>query len=476
MKIYSVATGLRLYGTGYRFRTPVYREGRVSGGTLTGNLVLVASGDLTFGLRQLPGGRLAYENLPKVDHSYADQLPGAVEPHGNPWTAMNQLARQIRSSGITRVDGNVVIDNRLFREYDGFPDGKMPAIWFNENLVDLLVKPSRVGRPATIAPRPVTPSYTIINRVTTVGRKQTTTINVTEPSPGRLLVAGQIAAGGGPVLRVWEVDHPSAFARTAMIIALRRAGVAVSAPATGANPAALLPARGSYRRSQRVALHVSATFAQYAKLILKVSYNRGADLMVCLAAVRLHSRNCQAGIKAEVRTATMVGVPRGSLFPQDGAGSDDQGRSSPHALAMFLRGVVNTRYGRALRAGLPILGRDGTLANVLTHSPAAGHAQIKTGNRVVGNPAGQLMVLGNSLAGYATTRSGRRVTFMIATGNVPITTPEGFLTIVSDQAKMVGRSGATSDAVALRRCAQRGRPGSRLAAPARARCASSSPA
>ena len=60
------------------------------------------------------------------------------------------------------------------------------------------------------------------------------------------------------------------------------------------------------------------------------------------------------------------------------------------------------------------------MANVLPNSPAAGHAQIKTGNRVVGNPAGQIMVLGNSLAGYIHTRSGRRVTVMIAVGNVPL--------------------------------------------------------
>ncbi len=146
MKLYSVATGLRLYGTRYRFRTPVYREGTVADGTLTGNLVLVGSGDLTFGLRELPGGRLAYENLPRADHSYADQLPGCVEPHGNPWLAMRQLAQRVRASGITRINGNVVIDDRLFRPYD-FPDGEVSPIWFNENLVDLLVKPGRRRRP-----------------------------------------------------------------------------------------------------------------------------------------------------------------------------------------------------------------------------------------------------------------------------------------------------------------------------------------
>lgn len=66
-----------------------------------------------------------------------------------------------------------------------------------------------------------------------------------------------------------------------------------------------------------------------------------------------------------------------------------------------------------------------------------GHAQVKTGNRVVGTPFDQIIVLGNSLAGYIQTKSGRQVTFMIAIGNVPISTPEEVLTITADQARMV---------------------------------------
>jgi D-alanyl-D-alanine carboxypeptidase len=52
-------------------------------------------------------------------------------------------------------------------------------------------------------------------------------------------------------------------------------------------------------------------------------------------------------------------------------------------------------------------------------------------------PAGQIVVLGNSLAGYAETKSGRRVVFMIAVGNVPIATPQAFATVTADQARMV---------------------------------------
>ena len=86
---------------------------------------------------------------------------------------------------------------------------------------------------------------------------------------------------------------------------------------------------------------------------------------------------------------------------------------------------------------LPILGVDGTLANVLTDSPAAGHAQIKTGNRAVGTSADQLILLGNTLAGYIHAASGRRLTTMIAVGNVPFASLADFEAVTTDQAKMV---------------------------------------
>jgi D-alanyl-D-alanine carboxypeptidase len=77
------------------------------------------------------------------------------------------------------------------------------------------------------------------------------------------------------------------------------------------------------------------------------------------------------------------------------------------------------------------------MANVLSDSPAAGHAQVKTGNRAVGTPADQLIVLGNSLAGYIQAKSGRQVTFMIAVGNVPVSSFAEFLTVTEDQARMI---------------------------------------
>jgi len=438
MKIYSTMTALQDYGPDYRFRTPLYREGVVTGGTLHGNLVLVGSGDLTFGLREQTGGTLAYENLPELDHSYANTgLPDAVEPKGDPLAALDQLAGMVRASGITAVDGNVVIDDRLFTPYNQFPDGLISPIWVNENLIDIEVTPGAEGKTATVKWRPMTASYVVQDQVSTAAAGQATSVAVNEPTPGTLVVTGQIAADSKPTLVVSEIADPSAFARTALIEALQRAGVSVTATPTGPNPEALLPPKGSYQKADMIGEHVSDTLAQYLTLILKVSYNRGADLMTCLAAVAAGSTDCQQGLVAEHKTITSFGVPSPGAVLFDGAGSDDRNRSSPSALVTFLRHAATTPNGRILFDALPILGRNGTLANVLVKSPAAGHAQIKTGNRVVGNAANQIIVLGNSLAGYVETKSGKRVVLMIAVGNVPISTSTEFLDVTTDQAKMV---------------------------------------
>ena len=232
----------------------------------------MGSGDLSFGLRKEPDGSLSYENLPELDHSYATVgLPGAVEPKGDPLGALNELAADVKAAGISHVNGNVVIDDRLFTPKQ-WPDGLISPIWVNENLIDIEVTPgATAGKPTSIDWRPQTASYTVDDRATTVDPKGTTTLEVNEPTPGHLVVTGTIAAGPSPTLVVHEIDDPSAFARTAFIEALKRAGVTVTATPTGPNPANLLPAKGSYRPSDKLGEHTSADLAAYVKLIMKVS-------------------------------------------------------------------------------------------------------------------------------------------------------------------------------------------------------------
>jgi serine-type D-Ala-D-Ala carboxypeptidase/endopeptidase (penicillin-binding protein 4) len=431
MKTYSTAAALKAYSPQYRFRTPVYRTGARNGAVLHGNLVLVASGDFSFGLRDRPDGTLAFNSLPQIDHNYAyTGIPGAaLVPNSNPLAALDELARKVRTAGIVRVEGNVVIDDRLFKEYNGWPDGLISPIWVNENLIDITVTPARPGRAATLQWRPKTPTIAIRSRVTTIASgAKTQPLDVTQAQAGTIEVSGEIAADAQPTLVAAPIERPADFARVAFIESLRRAGVAVAARDSGSNPVGLLPNPDAYSRSTMVAEHLSPPLAQYVKVILKVSYNRGADLMVCLVAVRARSRTCTDGLAPEVRTIDALGVSPQSTIVYDGAGSEDNGRTSPADEATFLRELLGVPWGHFIRDGMEIFGVDGLQALNGVGTPAAGKVRMKDGARIVGSPSGQSYLPAKTAVGYIDAKSGRKLVFGIFLNDIPTTPAAGFAT------------------------------------------------
>jgi D-alanyl-D-alanine carboxypeptidase/D-alanyl-D-alanine-endopeptidase (penicillin-binding protein 4) len=74
----------------------------------------------------------------------------------------------------------------------------------------------------------------------TVAAGKPTTLTVSPQTVGPV-VSGNIAADSGKQLRVAAIDHPPAFARTALIEALGRSGVSVTVAPTGKNPSSKLP-------------------------------------------------------------------------------------------------------------------------------------------------------------------------------------------------------------------------------------------
>jgi len=82
---------------------------------------------------------------------------------------------------------------------------------------------------------------------------------------------------------------------------------------------------------------------------------------------------------------------------------------------------------------LPVLGKDGTLWNIQTRSPAAGHVFAKTGTYQVSDLLNdQMMVTGKGLAGYMTTASGRRLAFAIYANNVEVRDGAAVTAVVGD--------------------------------------------
>ncbi|MFB6437100.1 D-alanyl-D-alanine carboxypeptidase/D-alanyl-D-alanine-endopeptidase [Streptomyces sp. NPDC056411] len=420
-KLFGVSGTWRTLGGGHRFVTPIHAVGRRRYGTLSGNLVLVAQGDLTLGGRTRKNGTVAFTD---IDHTYANLIPGATLTPQNPLAGIDELARQVRASGIRRVNGDVLVDPRLFRPDPELDPTPTPLI-LNDNVIDLLTTPgSGPGAPAGLEVRPKVAPYRVTSTVRTVAKGGPTDIDVTaSPDGTRIQLSGTIAAGSAPTLRISPVKDPNAFGRTALIEALRRAGVQVTANTTGPNPAGRLPR--SYQGVPTVARYTSPRYAEYAELILKVSHNLGANLGLCLMAVHAGSTDCEAGFPVLARFLDTAKVDRKAVQLEDARGGNPNDRTTPRALAQILTYWQHTPEARRFREALPVLGGDGTLADSCRHCPARGKVFAKTGTVGGGDALNERLAVGaETIAGYLQTGKDRFDVFFVGVNGAATATAD----------------------------------------------------
>ena len=276
-KLYSVGVTLNELGADHRFKTPVFRRGEVdNNGDLTGDLILVAKGDLTMGGRDNGNDTIAVTDF---DHCDANNLGSAILTAPDPLGGVDKLAAQVVASGIKRVSGDVIVDDRLFKQFR-VPNQSLliTPIIINDNRIDVTILPTRPDERARVEWRPHTAAFDVSRDVKTVAADDATTVTLTQPNPHQGIVGGQIAVGFVPPLpgvktlvQTFRVDDPTApqdpgaFARTIFIEALRKAGVTVRARLVGPNPSEKLPPPDSYSASNQVAELVSAPYSQGRK-------------------------------------------------------------------------------------------------------------------------------------------------------------------------------------------------------------------
>ncbi|MBX9580681.1 MAG: D-alanyl-D-alanine carboxypeptidase/D-alanyl-D-alanine-endopeptidase [Gemmataceae bacterium] len=424
-KLFSCAAALVALGPDKTFETAVYQRGVVLKGRLVGDLILVAAGDLTLGGRSSPSGKTAFKDR---DHTYANS--GLVEAEltdTNPLAALDALANQVKGAGITRVDGEVLVDDRLFAKARGSgsgPDVVSPVV-VNDNVVDVIVAPGEdEDRPAKVTTRPETAVVQVDALVGTGPAGSDSQITLTSLGENRFTVRGRVPRGGKPLVRILPADDPTVFARGLFIEALRRAGVtataAVARPTGGA-----LPPQGGYGKLRKVASFTSAPFKDAVAVTLKVSHNLYASTLPSLIAASKGDTTAEAGLREERRILEDLGVDVNAVSFGGGAGGAPADFVSPRATVQLLRGMAKRPEWDAYKAGLPVLGVDGTLAETVDKdSPARGKVAAKTGTLIWHDAANDRFLLkSKALAGVMTTRAGAELHFAVFVNNVPL--PKG---------------------------------------------------
>jgi D-alanyl-D-alanine carboxypeptidase len=462
-KLFSMGTALNQLGARHRFVTPVYRQGTLdTAGTLNGDLVLVASGDLAMGGRTLSDDTLAVSNF---DHNEANSLHNAALTTPDPLAGYRSLAAQVAASGINRIDGEVVVDDRLFQPFNFRDEFDARPIFVNDDVVDVMIDRGSAGSAAPVDWRPKSAALQVRSTLLTGSPDSALDIELKPELPSCIGSPGCIGTVSGnvpanfvppltnhyPVMRTFRITQPSNYARTVFIEALRRAGVTVMAATLEANPVQVLPAPASYAASARVAQLVSPAYDQYAKYILKVSYNLGADTSLMLFGLASNGSTTMSDALAAERAAlsTQFNVPVDQLYFIDGSGGGNTTATGTSIIAM-LRGMQAKAVFPSFFNALPTLGLDGSLSFVTdftadpTLAGAKGQVHAKTGTFVAAADAPAsasasasatpaIVLKGQSLAGYIDAQSGRRLAFALTVNNVAINGLDDVLAVFQDE-------------------------------------------
>jgi len=415
-KLLTEGTVLAKLGGDYRFHTCIYRTGPVDKrGTLKGNLILVASGDANLSNRIQPDGTLAFVD---EDHSYnGPALPG------DPLAVIRDFAAQVAAKGIHKIEGNVYVDATLMPdgEHEGGTGVTMSSIMVNDNVIDLMARPgAKAGDPADLIVSPQTSYIHFANKMSTGQANSRPVYDASDPADGKdgaleVTLSGTVPLGGGAQTVSFPVASPTQFATAALRDALRAKGIAIKPKKVGGTTENLQTFQRFYTTEFRVAEHVSPPLSEDVRITLKVSQNLHAGMgpyLLGLLAAKDKKDPLRAGFKIERAFLMDARLDLNGASQGDGAGGDWGDLFSPDFMCRYLSYWKTRPDFAVLFGGLPVLGKDGTLAKIQKDSPAAGHVFAKTGTFTAEDKLNARLTLnGKGLAGYVETKSGKMLVF-----------------------------------------------------------------
>lgn len=361
MKLISSATALATLGPDHRFRTTLVATGPLGDGVLEGDLVLVGSGDPTFGAGDDPREVL----FALVDRVIAD-------------------------TGLRAIHGDVLGDD------DCHPDETMGEGWswnyqgasyaaqvsglcFAENCATVVATAAADAQPPVIDLVPQTAYLTVENgAICSAELGRSALWAERQRASNRIRVGGRLPTDARAWRRTVSVENPTAYAATVLAEVLRERGVEITGTALDRDERPPRPER--YGDETVLATHESAPLREILVTLNKVSQNLYAEQV--LRAASRHARGdggmttAAAHAKATLRE---LGVDTTGMRIADGSGLTRLDLVRPRQLADLLTAIWGGELRETYLPTLPIAGVDGTLRGRFRDGPAAGRVRAKTG-------------------------------------------------------------------------------------------------
>lgn len=400
-KLLTGAVALQVLGPEYRWRTPVLLRGTQRGATFAGDLAVVGSGD----------------------PSVSDSLRG-----GDALSAFDPVVAALRARGIRRITGQVMAEGDAFPgatsgfgwEIDDLdtPSGAVvDELQFNEGLLRLVVRGGRSSTaPVTVSRTPTTryPALRIEAR-TRAASDAGARIDVAYDSTGQTLVVTGTLAVGDSVRVSTSYRHPSDAYRAALIERLAARAIRVDdRPTQPSRPSAARRPISSRGADTLVVLE-SSSLRDVLPRLMKPSQNQIAELLFRTSGlVGTGSGHADSARALAARTLLQMGIAAEHVAYRDGSGLSRHDYVTPRAILQVLDAMRRAPWGSMFRLSLPLAGVDGTIANRMKNTPAAGNASAKTGT----------LDKTRALSGYVTSADGRVIMFSMIANSYTVPTRE----------------------------------------------------
>ena len=397
MKLFATALALAKLGPDFRFHTTLETSGNVSGGVLTGDLVLVGRGDPNLSNRKFP-------------YNLKEEFDGAPEK------VLAQLADGLVAKGVKEIAGNVVGDDSYFPR-ERYPSGweiddmvweygaAISSIVVDDNTVTLTLTPGeQPGTAVQATTSPATPDFLVENQVTTSAPEIKSDLTLTrEPGANLVVVKGTMPAKGPPRKLVLAIQEPAQHAAAILKHLLEERGIRVdgvardrhTAPKAAEDPAIL-------------AEHVSVPLSDLIKLVNKISQNLHTEMLLRTVA----RQNGPWATPEDLMKVPQDFYASAGIAPDDVIQTDASGLSrhdlvTPRAVVALLAFAQKQPWFETYYGSLPVAGVDGTLEDRMKNTPAAGRIHAKTGS----------VEHVRTLSGFAETPGGRRLIFSFLSNN-----------------------------------------------------------
>jgi serine-type D-Ala-D-Ala carboxypeptidase/endopeptidase (penicillin-binding protein 4) len=404
MKIVTLAAAAERLGWDFTYETKLVTSAPTVKGVVTGDLVVVGSGDPTIGSR---GG-------------------------GSSTRVFEAWAEQLRADGITKIDGRIVADARAFDPeplgagwaWDYLADyyaAGVSALQFNESTADVVVRAGAApGTPAFVEVRPIESGLIPDKRVTTVASGDADVEVSRLRGSNRLVVTGTVPVGAKDVVRAATVDRPALYFARMLRATLVSKGIRVAGDAVEFGDAYPTPPT----EPTRVLLsHRSAPLSEFARVLMKVSQNQYAETLLRTLGAQSGSGTAAAGQKAVREVLDGWGVPPDAYSLSDGSGLSRYNYLCAEMLVKVLRQMYrDPKHRDSFIATLPVGAQDGTIARRFAGTRAAGNVRAKTGS--IANV--------RALSGFLTTLDGEPLVFSVLANH--FTVPSGVIDTATDQA------------------------------------------